>query len=87
MHPRMLWLTFLPVIVGAVVWGVLLRFSWQPLVDAARAALDGFALTALLNKFFNAIGASQLHAVVAPFVVESLAIPLIELTVLMLIAT
>lgn len=87
LHPRMLWLTFLPFIVSAVVWGVLLWFSWQPLVDAARAALDGFALTALLYKFFNAIGASQLHAVVAPFVVVSLAIPLIVLTVLLLIAT
>ncbi|SMG00983.1 EI24 domain-containing protein [Burkholderia singularis] len=87
LHPRMLWLTFVPFIVAAVVWGVVLWFTWQPLVDAARTALDGFALTALLYKFFNAIGASQLHAVVAPFVVVSLAIPLIALTVLLLIAT
>ncbi|AOJ01455.1 hypothetical protein WS70_06120 [Burkholderia mayonis] len=87
LHPRMLWLTFMPFIVAAVLWGVVLWFVWQPLVDAARAALDGFALTALLYKFFAAIGASQLHAVVAPFVVVSLAIPLIVLTVLLLIAT
>ncbi|AOK29276.1 MULTISPECIES: EI24 domain-containing protein [Burkholderia] len=87
LHPRMLWLTFVPFIVAAVVWGVVLWFTWQPLVDTARTALDGFALTALLYKFFNAIGASQLHAVVAPFVVVSLAIPLIALTVLLLIAT
>ncbi|WP_179402447.1 EI24 domain-containing protein [Burkholderia guangdongensis] len=87
LHPRMLWLTFMPFIVAAVGWGVLLWLTWQRLVDGARAALDGFALTAMLYRMFDAIGLPQLHAVVAPFVVVSLAIPLIVLTVLLLIAT
>lgn len=30
LHPRMLWLTVMPFVVSAVVWGVLLWFSWQP---------------------------------------------------------
>lgn len=86
LHPRMLWLTVMPFVVSAVVWGVLLWFSWQPLVDGARAALDGFALTTALYAVFDALGLPQLHAVVAPFLVVSLAIPLIVLTVLLLIA-
>jgi len=87
LHPRMLWLTLMPFVVSALLWGVLLWFSWQTLIDAARGALDGFVLTAALYRAFDAIGMSQLHAVVAPFVVVSLAIPLIVLTVLLLIAT
>jgi hypothetical protein len=87
LHPRMLWLTFMPFIVAAVFWGVVLWFAWQPLIDGARAALDGFALTSLLYRLFGAIGAPQLQTVVAPFVVVAAAIPLIVLTVLTLIAT
>jgi hypothetical protein len=86
LHPRMLWLTFMPFVLASIGWGVLLWLTWQTLVDGARAALDGFALTALLYRLFDAIGLPQLHAVVAPFVVVVLAIPLIVLTVLMLIA-
>ncbi|MCC5026122.1 EI24 domain-containing protein [Burkholderia dolosa] len=87
LHPRMLWLTLMPFVVSALFWGVVLWFSWQTLVDAARGALDGFVLTAALYRAFDAIGMSQLHAVVAPFVVVSLTIPLIVLTVLLLIAS
>ncbi|WP_175720777.1 EI24 domain-containing protein [Burkholderia anthina] len=87
LHPRMLWLTLMPFVVSALLWGVVLWFSWQTLIDAARAALDGFMLTGALYRAFDALGMSQLHAVIAPFVVVSLAIPLIVLTVLLLIAT
>ncbi|WGS40810.1 EI24 domain-containing protein [Burkholderia sp. JSH-S8] len=87
LHPRMLWLTLMPFVVSAALWGILLWFSWQTLIDAARGALDGFALTSALYRVFDVIGMSQLHAVVAPFVVVALAIPLIVLTVLLLIAT
>ncbi|MBJ9964443.1 EI24 domain-containing protein [Burkholderia seminalis] len=87
LHPRMLWLTLMPFVVSALLWGAVLWFSWQTLLDLARGALDGFVLTAALYRAFDAIGMSQLHAVVAPFVVVSLAIPLIVLTVLLLIAT
>ncbi|MCA7955056.1 EI24 domain-containing protein [Burkholderia seminalis] len=87
LHPRMLWLTLMPFVVSALLWGAVLWFSWQTLLDLARGALDGFVLTAALYRAFDAIGMSQLHAVVAPFVVVSFAIPLIVLTVLLLIAT
>ncbi|AIO42013.1 etoposide-induced 2.4 family protein [Burkholderia cenocepacia] len=87
LHPRMLLLTLMPFVVSALLWGVVLWFSWQTLIDVARGALDGFVLTAALYRAFDALGMSQLHAVVAPFVVVSLAIPLIVLTVLLLIAT
>ncbi|AEA61444.1 EI24 domain-containing protein [Burkholderia gladioli] len=86
LHPRMLWLTFVPFIVAALGWGIVLWFAWQPLVSLARAALEGFALTSWIYHFFASIGVPQLHAVVAPFLVVAVAIPLIVLTVLLLIA-
>ena len=58
LHPRMLWLTLMPFLVSAVLC-VVLWFSWQSLLDLARGALDGFVLTAMLYRAFDAIGMSQ----------------------------
>ncbi|RDS98076.1 hypothetical protein DWU95_44930, partial [Burkholderia contaminans] len=55
LHPRMLWLTLMPFLVSAVLWGVVLWFSWQSLLDLARGALDGFVLTAMLYRAVDAI--------------------------------
>ncbi|MCC8405417.1 EI24 domain-containing protein [Paraburkholderia sp. MMS20-SJTN17] len=86
LHPRMLWLTFKPFIVATVGWGVLLWFFWQTLTGATRTWLDDWSFTATLYHLFDRLGFSALHAVIAPFIVIALAIPLIVVTVLLLIA-
>jgi hypothetical protein len=87
LHPRMLWLTFKPFVLATVGWGVILWFSWQTLVGGTRLWLDGWAFTATLYHLFDWLGFSALHAVIAPFIVIAIAIPLIVVTVLLLIAT
>jgi Etoposide-induced protein 2.4 (EI24) len=86
-HPRMLWLTFMPFAVATVAWGAILWFSWQTLTGAARNWLDGWALTSAMYRLFDSIGFSSLHAVIAPFFIVIMAIPLIVVTILLLIAT
>jgi hypothetical protein len=86
LHPRMLWLTFKPFIVATVGWGVLLWFFWQTLTGATRTWLDDWSFTATLYHLFDRLGFSALHAVIAPFIVIAMAIPLIVVTVLLLIA-
>ncbi|NIF81435.1 EI24 domain-containing protein [Paraburkholderia sp. Cy-641] len=85
-HPRMLWLTFKPFIVATVSWGVALWFFWQTLTGATRTWLDDWSFTATLYHLFDWLGFSTLHAVIAPFIVIAVAIPLIVVTVLLLIA-
>jgi hypothetical protein len=87
LHPRMLWLTFMPFLVSAAGWGIVFWFTWQDLVGAVRNWLAGSAIGTALYHAFDWIGFAALHAVVAPFVVIVLAIPLIVVTVLLLIAT
>jgi hypothetical protein len=87
LHPRMLWLTFLPFLVAAGGWGVVFWFEWQDLVGAVRSWLAGSAFGATLGNAFDWVGFASLHAVIAPFIVIVLAIPLIVITVLLLIAT
>jgi hypothetical protein len=83
LHPRMLWLTFLPFLVAAGGWGVVFWFEWQDLVGAAHNWLAGSGFGVTLGNAFNWIPL----ALIAPFIVIVLAIPLIVITVLLLIAT
>ncbi|MFL9961353.1 EI24 domain-containing protein [Paraburkholderia sediminicola] len=87
LHPRMLWLTFKPFILATVGWGVILWFSWQTLIGGTRLWLDSWSFTTTLYHLFDWLGFSALHAVIAPFIVIAMAIPLIVVTVLLLIAT
>ncbi len=87
-HPRMLWLTFMPFAVATVAWGAILWFLLAN-VDGRRARLAGWqwALTSAMYRLFDYIGFSSLHAVIAPFFIVIMAIPLIVVTILLLIAT
>jgi Etoposide-induced protein 2.4 (EI24) len=87
LHPRMLWLTFMPFLVAAAGWGVFFWFAWQNLVDAVRGWLAGSAFGTTLYHAFDWVGFALVHAAVAPFIVIVLAIPFIVVTVLLLIAT
>jgi hypothetical protein len=87
LHPRMLWLTFMPFGAATILWGVVLWFSWQTLISATRGWLEGWPLTTTLYGLFDWLGFSSLHTAVAPFIVVAMAIPLIVVTVLLLIAT
>jgi hypothetical protein len=87
LHPRMLWLTFVPFFAATLGWGLLLWFFWQTLIGATRTWLDGWRFTNTLYRLFDGFGFTALHAALAPFVVVALAIPLIVVTILLLIAT
>ncbi|HYS68058.1 MAG TPA: EI24 domain-containing protein [Paraburkholderia sp.] len=87
LHPRMLWLTFMPFFAATVGWGVILWFSWQTLIGATRTWLASWSFTVTLYQLFDWLGFSALHAAIAPFIVIAMAIPLIVVTVLLLIAT
>lgn len=87
LHPRMLWLTFVPFVVAAAGWGVFFWFTWQDLVGTARSWLLSSSLGTTLYRAFDWVGLANLHAAIAPFMVIALSVPLIVVTVLLLIAT
>ncbi|KAA0091079.1 EI24 domain-containing protein [Trinickia soli] len=87
LHPRMLWLTFMPFFVATAGWGLFFWFMWQPLVDSARGWLAASWFGQSLYHAFDWIGLTSLHAALAPFIVVALSVPLIATTVLLLIAT
>jgi hypothetical protein len=86
LHPRMLWLTFMPFLVATLGWGAVLWFTWASLVAIARGWLEGSGIGATFEHAVAWLGFSAAHAALAPFIVVILAIPLIVVTVLLLIA-
>ncbi len=87
LHPRMLWLTFMPFFAATVGWGVILWFFWQTLIGSTRTWLESWSFPTPLYPLFDWLGFSALHTAVAPFIVIAMVIPLIVVTVLLLIAT
>jgi hypothetical protein len=87
LHPRMLWLTFMPFLVASVGWGLFFWFTWQTFVGTVRGWLGGSSTGATLDRAFDWVGLGSLHTALAPFIVIVVAIPLIVTTVLLLIAT
>ncbi len=87
LHPRMLWLRFMPFAVATALWGLFLGFTWQTLTGAVRGWLESGSFAATLYRLFDWLGFAALHTVVAPFVVIAAVIPLIVVTVLLLSAT
>lgn len=84
-HPVMLFLTFVPFLVAAIVWGGLLYVFWQPLIDTARVWIESWAYASTLYHLFDWAGFGSMRAVIAPLVVVAVAIPLIAVSVLLLI--
>jgi hypothetical protein len=86
-HPRMLMLTLLPFAIAGVSWLAIFWFGWEYAVSFVASALTRWSLSSHLYSLFGSIGLATAHAVVAPFVVVMLAIPLIVTSVLVLIAS
>ncbi|HTJ92824.1 MAG TPA: EI24 domain-containing protein, partial [Pararobbsia sp.] len=86
-HPRMLMLTLVPFAIAALSWLAIFWFGWEYAVAFVASMLGRWSLSSHLYALFGSIGLATAHAVVAPFVVVVLAIPLIVVSVLVLIAT
>lgn len=86
-HPRMLMLTVVPFAIASIAWLAIFWFGWEYAVAFVASMLSRWSLTSHLYALFGSIGMSAAHAVVAPFVVVVLAIPLIVVSVLVLIAS
>lgn len=84
-RPAMLFLTFVPFLVAAGVWGAVLYVFWQPLLDLVRGSLADWPSMAYVYHLFDALGFGWLRATIAPFLVIILTIPLIVISVLLLI--
>jgi hypothetical protein len=87
LHPRMLLLTIVPFILSVLVWGVVLYFSLQPLIDWLHAYFLAHDLFRAAAGWLGAWGSGFAANVVVPLVAMWLFLPLMILTALIFIGT
>lgn len=86
LHPRVIALSFLPLIIMAVVSLGLGYFFWTDAVEALRLQLDSFQLINILAEWLDRMGLGDLRVVLAPAVLLFLAVPLIVISALLFVA-
>lgn len=86
LHPRVIALSFLPLLLMVAISLGLGYFYWEPALDWVRGALDSWSLVAQLWSWLEGMGAGNLKTVVAPLIVVFAVTPLIVLASLLIVA-
>ncbi len=86
LHPRVIALSFLPLVLMVVLSFVLGYFFWDAAVTAVTAQLEAYSLVQGVLQWLDGAGMSSLRTVFAPLLVLVLATPVIVLLCLLLVA-
>jgi hypothetical protein len=86
LHPRVIWLSVLPLLLAAGLTVGLGYFYWEGAVEGVRATLEQWALLGTVLDALDSIGAPGLRVVLAPLIVVALAVPVIVVMSLLLVA-
>ncbi|MGQ0597827.1 EI24 domain-containing protein [Aquabacterium sp.] len=87
LHPRVIYLSLLPLILAALSLGLLTWFGWTPGVAAVREALDAWGISHTVLNWMDGAGLGFLRTMVAPFLLVLLAVPLVIVLCLLLVAS
>jgi len=87
LHPRVIYLSLLPLILAAFSLGVLTWFGWTPGVAAVRQLLDAWGISHTVLNWMDGAGLGFLRTMVAPFLLVLLAVPLVFVLCLLLVAS
>lgn len=87
LRPRVIALSFLPLVLMVALSGGLVYFFWEPAVQAVQAWLGELALLESLMRWLESVGAGNLRSVVAPLVLLMLTLPAIIILSLLAVAS
>jgi len=87
LRPRVIALSFLPLILMVVLSGGLVYFFWEQSVQAVQVWLGELALLESLMRWLESVGAGNLRSVVAPLVLLMLTLPAIIILSLLAVAS
>ena len=77
LHPRVIWLSLLPLVVAAALSVLLGWLFWEPAVTGVRHARNWSPLETFLFGWLSSVGAGRMRDALAPLIVVALAVPLI----------
>ena len=86
LHPRVISLSFLPLVIMAAVSLGLGYWYWNDAIDLLRMQLDSYQLVASMTEWLQGLGLSDLRLVMAPALLLFMAIPVIVVVSLLFVA-
>lgn len=86
LHPRVIYLSLLPLMLAGVGLGLLGWFGWEPGVAAIRHALDHWDLSHTVLAWLDRAGLGFLRTAAAPFLLVIMVVPLVIVLCLLLVA-
>ena len=81
-HGKLLLMSVAPFLLAVGVWGVLLYFGLQPLIDFVHATFSQYDMFGASGSLLNSIGLGTLKTVVVPLIAMLVLLPLMILTAL-----
>ena len=85
-HPRMLWLSVRPFVIVAVIWGGILWFSWESFTEFLRLHISAISIIEPVKRILEQIGQDDGMALVVPFLVAVIVVPLMIISLLLVIS-
>jgi len=86
LRPRVIALSFLPLVLLVLLSGGLVYFYWEPAVQAVQVWLGELALLESLMRWLESVGAGNLRSVVAPLVLLMFTLPVVIILSLLAVA-
>jgi hypothetical protein len=86
LHPRVIWLSLLPLVLSAVSLTLLASWGWSDANVAMREALDNWAISQRLLAWLDSMGWQSLRSVLVPMLLLLLIVPLVVVLCLLMVA-
>ncbi len=86
LHPRVIALSFLPLIIMVVISLGLGYFFWEDALASVRGGLESYELLSTMVRWLEGLGLGNLRVVLAPALLLFLAIPVIVIASLLFVA-
>ncbi|OGA83301.1 MAG: hypothetical protein A2711_12950 [Burkholderiales bacterium RIFCSPHIGHO2_01_FULL_63_240] len=86
LHPRVIWLTLLPILLSATLLLGLGWWGWSDANEALRQVLDQWSLSQSLLTWLDGMGLQGLRAALVPVLLLILVVPLVVVLSLLLVA-
>lgn len=86
LHPKVIWLTLLPIALSAALLLGLAWWGWSDANEALRQVLDRWSLSQSLLSWLDSMGWQGLRAMLVPVLLLILVVPLVVVLCLLLVA-
>ena len=86
LHPRVIWLTLLPILLSAILLLGLGWWGWSDANEALRQVLDQWSLSQSLLTWLDGMGLQGVRAALVPVLLLILVVPLVVVLSLLLVA-